>query len=268
MARKQEVSLFPFLDILACVIGNLILIITTVVLEQVDTKPVAEAARIEQDKEDTERSLEEKERLEKELAQIESQLEERDSRIKEARRRLEEARAERSAAASKLREAPKDMPALDPKLAEEAKRLAEEAKKAAEEVEKLEAELAALSTPPEQAIKLLPAGEIEGQKAVRGVFVEVTPEGLVLHDGEKPHPVAKAAIGSDKRFKELLAKAKADEFAIVTFLVRPESLEVLTAAQNVARAAGARAGRVPLPGDGVLDLTAAKPAAPGPAEAP
>ena len=32
--KKQEVSLFPFLDILACVIGNLILIITAVVLEQ------------------------------------------------------------------------------------------------------------------------------------------------------------------------------------------------------------------------------------------
>jgi seryl-tRNA synthetase len=268
MARKQEVSLFPFLDILACVIGNLILIITTVVLEQVDTKPVAEAARIEQVKEETERSVEEAKRLERELVQIESQLEERDSRIKEARQRLEQARAERNAAASKLREAPRDEPKLDPKLAEEAKRLAEEARKAAEEVEKLEAELAALSTPPEQAIKLLPAGVVEGQKAVRGIFVEVTREGLVLHDGEAPHPVAKAAIASDKRFKELLAKAKEDASAIVTFLVRPESLEVLNAAQSAARAAGARAGKVPLPGDGVLDLTAAKPATPGPPEAP
>jgi len=31
--KKQEVSLFPFLDILVCVIGNLNLIITAVVLE-------------------------------------------------------------------------------------------------------------------------------------------------------------------------------------------------------------------------------------------
>ncbi|NDH94779.1 MAG: hypothetical protein EBZ13_09685, partial [Planctomycetia bacterium] len=50
--KKQEVSLFPFLDILACVIGNLILIITAVVLEQVDTKPMAEVvdreAKLEQ----------------------------------------------------------------------------------------------------------------------------------------------------------------------------------------------------------------------------
>ena len=45
--KKQEVSLFPFLDILACVIGNLILIITAVVLEQVDTKPIAEQAKRE-----------------------------------------------------------------------------------------------------------------------------------------------------------------------------------------------------------------------------
>ena len=31
--KKQEVSLFPFLDILVCVVGNLNLIITAVVLE-------------------------------------------------------------------------------------------------------------------------------------------------------------------------------------------------------------------------------------------
>ncbi len=48
--KKQEVSLFPFLDILACVIGNLILIITAVVLEHVDTKPIAEAAEREAQK--------------------------------------------------------------------------------------------------------------------------------------------------------------------------------------------------------------------------
>ena len=40
--KKQEVSLFPFLDILACVIGNLILIITAVVLESVDSDKLAD----------------------------------------------------------------------------------------------------------------------------------------------------------------------------------------------------------------------------------
>ena len=40
--KKQEISLFPFLDILACVIGNLILIITAVVLESVDTDKLAD----------------------------------------------------------------------------------------------------------------------------------------------------------------------------------------------------------------------------------
>ena len=56
-ARAQSgpsISLFPFLDILACVIGNLILIITTVVLEQMDTKPIAEAAKIDDVREQAE----------------------------------------------------------------------------------------------------------------------------------------------------------------------------------------------------------------------
>ena len=42
-AKKETgSSLFPFLDILACVIGNLILIITAVVLESVDSDKLAE----------------------------------------------------------------------------------------------------------------------------------------------------------------------------------------------------------------------------------
>ena len=54
--KKQEVSLFPFLDILACVIGNLILIITAVVLESVDTNKIATQFANEATKQKTEDS--------------------------------------------------------------------------------------------------------------------------------------------------------------------------------------------------------------------
>ena len=52
--KKQEISLFPFLDILACVIGNLILIITAVVLESVDTDKIATQFANEATKQKTE----------------------------------------------------------------------------------------------------------------------------------------------------------------------------------------------------------------------
>ena len=55
--KKQEISLFPFLDILACVIGNLILIITAVVLESVDTDKLADLFQNEAIQKQTEENL-------------------------------------------------------------------------------------------------------------------------------------------------------------------------------------------------------------------
>ena len=71
--KKQEVSLFPFLDILACVIGNLILIITAVVLEQVDTKPVADAAEYEAKLVKVKEQEQQIDELEKQLAEMRTQ---------------------------------------------------------------------------------------------------------------------------------------------------------------------------------------------------
>ena len=68
--KKQEISLFPFLDILACVIGNLILIITAVVLESVDTDKIATQFANEATKRETEEILKIYAELEKTLEKL------------------------------------------------------------------------------------------------------------------------------------------------------------------------------------------------------
>jgi hypothetical protein len=253
--RKQEVSLFPFLDILACVIGNLILIITAVVLEQVDTKPVAEAARID----DLE---EEAKRQQAKAAELKQQLDQLLERSGVATDRLEEIRAKMTEAKQQLLEAKKrqeqatkpiDQP---PQMTAELDKLEEERKKIEAEIKELERQIAERQKTPEQMIAILPPGDGGGPR--KGVFVEAAKDGLVVHENNKPWQVPTGKVASDPRFKALLDKVKDDSEAIVTFLVRSDGLSSLAAGQKAATAAGVRSGRVPLPGQGTLDLSGAK----------
>jgi hypothetical protein len=253
--RKQEVSLFPFLDILACVIGNLILIITAVVLEQVDTKPVAEAARID----DLE---EEAERQQAKAAELQKQLDQLLARSGVASERLEEIRAKIAAAKQQLLEAKKREEQAakpvepPPEMKADLKKLEEERKKIEAEIKELEREIAERQKPPQQMIAILPPGAGDGPR--KGVFVEAAKDGLVVHESDKPWQVPTGKVASDPRFKALLDQVKGDPDAIVTFLVRSDGLASLAAGQKAATAAGVRSGRVPLPGQGTLDLSGAK----------
>ena len=253
--RKQEVSLFPFLDILACVIGNLILIITAVVLEQVDTKPVAEAARIDD-------LQAEAERQQAKAAELQKQLDQLLERSGVATDRLAEVRAKIAAAKQKLGEAQKRVEAAakpvqpPPQITADLKKLEEERKKLEAEIKELERQVAERKKPPEQMIAILPPGSGGGPR--KGVFVEAAKDGLVIHEGDKPWQVPTGKVASDPRFKALLDKVKGDADAIVTFLVRSDGLSSLAAGQKAATAAGVRSGRVPLPGQGTLDLSGAK----------
>ena len=253
--RKQAVSLFPFLDILACVIGNLILMIAAVILEQVDTQPVAEAARIDGLAEAAAKEEAKADSLQKQLNDLRrrsgiaaGQLEAVREKIAEAKERLRKAEDRMRQASSPL-EQPADGTA-------ELRSLEEERRKLEAEIKEIERRIADKKRPLEQVIAILPSGEPKGPR--KGVFIEAAKDGLVIHDGGKPWKVPTGKIPSDPKFAALLKNAKEDADAIVTFLVRPDGIQALTLGQNAAAAAGARSGRVPLPGTGTLDFSGAK----------
>ena len=89
--KKQEISLFPFLDILACVIGNLILIITAVVLESVDTDKLSDLFQTEAIQKQTEENLETIKKLEESLEKLKQESISSDSRVQKAQQQLVEA---------------------------------------------------------------------------------------------------------------------------------------------------------------------------------
>jgi hypothetical protein len=257
-SSKKEVSLFPFLDILGCLIGSLILIITTVVLEQMDTQPVAEAAKIDDTRQEAARSQARLAALEKQLALVEKQAGAGDVRLAAARRRADEATRRAAEAKRKLAAAEQikiDTPAV-PKPADTSA-LAARKKKLEDDAAKVRAEIAERKKPIEQSIVVLPPGT-GGGGPKRGVFVEAAKGKVVVHDPKKPWEAAADKAVADPRFKDLIARTAADKDAVITILVRPDGLGTLGLVQKAAAAAGARVGRVPLPGTGTLDLSGAR----------
>jgi uncharacterized coiled-coil protein SlyX len=284
--KKQEVSLFPFLDILACVIGNLILIITAVVLEQVDTKPVADAAEYEAKLEKVKEQEQQIEELEKQLAEMRKQTASTSVELEEVEEEVEAAEEKLREARSQVAKIPKTPPMIDPALLQEKKLREEELRKLEEEMAKIKADIAEKQKKPEQSISLLPGkiAGLAGGAPTKAVFVEINKDGLVIFPNqplwkEKQPVVIKAGdIPKDAALGKLLTAVLADEAAIVTFLMRPDCLDVYNAAkarfdafqksnqeklkspinpQDPDSPLQLRKlyGAVPLPGEGVLDFS-------------
>lgn len=284
--KKQEVSLFPFLDILACVIGNLILIITAVVLEQVDTKPIAEAAEREAQKKQVEKDLQTVTQLQQQLEKLQQENQSSDKRVQEAKARLEKAERDKLAAKKKLLEVPPPPPPPDKEDLASVKKRQLEIEELIKEIKEVEGKIAERKKEPEQSITIMPANRGGGQPR-QSIYVEVNSEGIVIQPDEKnfkkvfgddkPRVIAIDKVGGNPDFKKLLDHALADKQAIITFLLRPDAIDNYSKARGVVSAfekanqdklvAGilptgdkvlrSLSGKVPLPGEGVLDFSKA-----------
>jgi myosin heavy subunit len=284
--KKQEVSLFPFLDILACVIGNLILIITAVVLEQVDTKPVADAAEYEAKLVKVKEQEQQIEQLQQQLAELRKEttstsveLEKLEEQVETAEEKLREAR-------SQVAKIPKTPPKIDPALLQEKKLREQTLRELEEEVTKIKADIAERQKKPEQAIALLPGkiAGLAGGAPSKAVFAEINKEGLIvfpdqpLWQQKQPLTIKTESIAKDAALGKLMDDVLADDAAIVTFLMRPDCLEVYNVIKsrfdafqktNEAKLKSPIDpknpdsplqlrkiyGAVPLPGEGVLDFS-------------
>jgi hypothetical protein len=269
MARRASsadggVSLFPFMSILACLIGILTLMISvTIALKSLETsgrgKEELERARKHQS------LLAQQQRIRKETEALKAtlrtqnstalELSELDLRRIVLRRQLDEKTSllkkpdQTDKALQKLIETMlaniealrKERPALEKKLAD------------------LKAELARRKIKPDNKpvpILIQPGGT--GTAHVNRVtFVECDSSGIILHRrGQPSASVSLAAIGSDQNYNRLLEEAKGKAGSMILFLLRD------TGHHSYLRAAGwaesqyqLRTGKLPLPGKGELDLS-------------
>jgi hypothetical protein len=263
----EAISLFPFLSILTCVIGTLMLLITAIAMArmvgpsaaqgQEKTDPtVARALRINQ--------LNGRLALQRDhLSRLELEIAERDAAAKSAAAELERARAK---AAAKKREPSAEELKIQAGQAALAK-LAGDAQQATGQVRELQAEIErtrqALEQlheqlkkegrlPEEREVKVQPSGS--GTNLVAS-FVECTATGIVIHEGKDPARIRTADLKSSPEFSRLLERIHDKPEGIVIFLIRSDGLECYQAAQAIAQGNYVRNGKLPIVGQGRIDLS-------------
>lgn len=272
MARRAKeqgdiLSLFPFLSILTCLIGTLTMLIALLAMQQV-SKTEGDKAKIkasEQERIIAETRLRDykvlKDKLQKDklsisavkklLKELEEKrktlLEEMERLIKEKALRMDEF-AKRSKAASKAEE-----------LMGELNRFKDKIAKVTVEIERVKIEIsektALLATKTKKSVSTVmvrPAGSMTGLKPT---FVECTKDAVVIYDPEGTKRIPASVLKTDQAFNGLLGTVKANEQTTIIFLVRSEGIWTFRNASLQADAVGTRYGKLPIVGDGVLDLS-------------
>jgi len=255
--RKSQisVSLFPFLSVLACVIGTLTLMISALALGQMDTDALASAEQLEKAERALAEVLAEIERLKQQLADVKNDNVAVQEALKKLEEELERIRREKEQAEARLDD-PIDVEM--PKLDEEAHKkrleaLAADLEEINKQIEALKARIAEKKKPPDEAVvQVRPSGTGKGLKPV---FVECTATSAVIHEGDKPHRVPRGALKTDETFLAMLDRVAGQEDATVVFLIRDDGISTYRVASSVATSRYARNGKIPVIGHGKLDLS-------------
>ncbi|QNN24742.1 hypothetical protein HED60_21515 [Planctomycetales bacterium ZRK34] len=268
MSRRRHkndhiVSLFPFLSILACVIGVLTLMITALALGQLDPGQVRAAERMVyvQQRMDN-RYAEAKEKTDKDRKEVE-RIKRLIDEAESIRKQLESARAEYEKLQTEQR---KQLLSATPDNKNSAQMLANanrlrlrvadlepELNQLLEQIRMLKEELAQRKQKPEEAtVTIRPSGS--GTDLIPS-FVECTASGILLHTYEPPVHVRRGDLAKSEPFLNLLDEVANSDERTVIFLLREDGLGTYYVARGIARSRFARNGKLPVVGHGRLDLS-------------
>ncbi|HEY1065463.1 MAG TPA: hypothetical protein VGE52_05115 [Pirellulales bacterium] len=261
-ANDDDISLFPFLSIVACVIGVLTLMIATVTVQQMNT---ADASMISA-YEDGERALKQqnealeklKQRLDEKLgpavAQMRQQADLKEDELEKLVRDLEKALEE----LEKLKKTKVVIPTLDAAQRESLASMKNEMQELAEQVAQLEKDLSTRKESSQSRVTILPSGSGVNFKPH---FVECAQGSLVLHDLDPPKTIRAAEMVTDKDFLNVLSQVAGNVNDTVVFLLRSDGLNTYNAAKKLCDDRNIRHGRLPVVGEGKVDLSAFREAA-------
>jgi len=259
MARRRQaeerVSLFPFMSILACLIGILTMMIAVSVIVNQRKAGMAEEdfqratenrqmeAQIARKKEEI-AELEEKNQAAAELAKLQDRI----IRLRDTLDELAKAAPD---------EGDEELQRMLEMLVEETRRLRREQPSLEKRVEQLKAELAKLEKQPEprESVKITPGGF--GARPPRNLFfVECNSTGVILRGPEGETVISTAALRESIEFREFCARAKKAPDSMVLFLVRRAGNDSYNWAAGLAESLfEVRHGKLPVPNEGEIDLS-------------
>ncbi|MDF1858755.1 MAG: hypothetical protein P1U87_01000 [Verrucomicrobiales bacterium] len=269
MARRRKddgasVNLFPFLSILVCIIGCLTLIIVVVNLIAMGkgegrTPEEVERAReylvVKKEKEEKQTEQDKvKQLIENLIQQNKDTLDARDklARLKEMLNSQEDIDASREELIAKFNI-----------LTQTNRKLANDHEKLQASIKIKEEEIAKRKLPPEPAaLKVRPTGSSSN---VRPHFVEISEAGIYIHKSvsEEPEAIPIASINQSEEFIQLLDLVSENTSHSLIFLVRGNDgaagafgkVNDVVATYNQGREKKAIPGKLPLPGEGKVDLS-------------
>lgn len=246
--NEEAVSLFPFLSILACLIGVLTFIITGVAISQMDqSEDLAAVERIEKHAPLVDQIKQDQAALDQLRARhdVQSQL---TQQIAQARQRRDEL--------ARLQQNKKQVDALKAQLSQVNQQINELKPELAQHNSKVKQSQAEI----DRRIKANLAVGTVVRSSGSGVdlkpnFVECGPGYIVIHAGGKQTKVLHSKITKDPAYLGLLDRIAQLEKERVVFLLRPEGVGMYGLASRIARERRCRYGKIPVPGEGPIDLS-------------
>lgn len=260
MARRprdadDDVSLFPFLSIIACVIGVLTMMISTLALAQMDTKDVAVIEAHENATRDVTAA-------EEEIAKFKKMLDEKLGPDAASMRQEKTAsEKELAALAADLKKIQKELeeqkqvkiviPTIDAAQRESVASMQTQFADLTAELAQLTKDLSERKASSESKVSILPGGS--------GVnftphFVECAADSLVIHAINPPKRLRTGEMVKDKDFLALLERVANGTNDSLVFLVRSDGLNTYYAARKLCNDREIRNGKLPVVGAGRIDL--------------
>lgn len=260
-SQSAELSLFPFMSILVCLIGSLTLMITLLMATQTASDQSADTLDRYRRYSEIQADLA---FLKSELNALEELIQDAEHLQEQTRRALEEVAALEQEQQSRL--ARVDANSEYARMLAEAnalrKRLAEiehDPEELDRQIQALQQEIARRKAGPEEAVvQVRPGGS--GVDIVP-TFVECTATGLVVHGGPEPVRIRGGDItAAGGEFYRLLERVAATPKGEIIFLIRPDGVGTYNTARNFARSqytpsGYAKTGKLPVPTQGHIDLS-------------
>jgi len=261
--RKQaiEVSLFPFLSILACVIGVLVLLICLVVLSSIDQSAVeATKEQMLKGQENTakfELAKQESADLERMIEAARTDLQRVNDPINLAPLAAERDALKTELDALKIASVPAELQNLDlAPIDAELVALRGRAQQGRQSLQNITDEVVKRKAGPAPArVRVQPSGS-GGRGDIAPTFVECTATSLVIHDKPNNITVPRGQVGNHSVWIATLKRVAAEAKGTVIFLVREDGISTYRAASGVAAKHYCRNGKLPVSGAGELDFSA------------
>lgn len=263
MARRNrgdtEMSLFPFLSILVCLIGVLTLMIVGVSIAQMNTPDIDELLKNQDKLQEVKKELTELEKKKLELQELIKMAEGIKRQLNDALKKLKQLEElkqqvdQQQKLAAKAVELLAEIQRLEKRIAQLTKELEDFQKKIA----KLEEELAKREEKPVPLVQIQPSGSEDlFNGKIKPTFVETTKEGVRIHTPEGETFVTNRDLrNSDKPYMQLIKDSDERTDRMIIFLIRSDAIRTFDTVKALADKGHAYNSRLPIVGQGKVDLS-------------